>query len=117
MKRFITFIESEDLLSEAMKRKRMVRDGKIVQKIKTTRPGTHRIEYDEYGNPREVRMTNQEILNREKGRKVGQRKADAKETTKVRKRENSMKIRRQSSELRHYNHKFPDVNSEHDGSI
>ena len=117
MKRFITFIESEDLLSEAMKRKRMVRDGKVVQKIKTTRPGTHRIEYDEYGNPREVRMTTQEILNRERGRKVGQRKADAKETQKVHKRENSMKIRRQSSELRHYNHKFPDVNSEHDGSI
>lgn len=113
---FLEFIESEGMLTEAMKRKRMVRDGKVVQKWKTTQPGTHRIEYDKNGNPHEVRMTAEEIRNREKGRRVGQKKADARETEKVKKQQMSMKVRKRTAGLKHYDKKFPDVNSEHDKS-
>ena len=105
-----------DFINEAMKQKKMVRDGKVVKKWKTTRPGTHRIEYDENGKPREVRMSAEEIRNRERGQKVGKLKRDSKEKIIQARRAKSFKVRDRSSELEHYNQEFPDVNSEHDGT-
>lgn len=125
MKRFLEFIDDNKELNEALKRKKMIRDGKVVTKWKTTEPGVKRVEYDEYGNPREVRMTPQEILHRKRGgessdpgamgRVTGERKREAKEPTRERKWQLSMK-KRKSAGLKHYDKKFPDVNSEHDES-
>ena len=125
MKRFLEFINENQNLNEALKRKKMIRDGKVVNKWKTTEPGVKRVEYDEYGNPREVRMTPQEILHRKRGgntseegargRITGQKKRAAKETNRKRSWEISMK-KRKSSGLKRYDKKFPDVNSEHDDS-
>lgn len=125
MKRFLEFINEDQELNEALQRKKMIRDGKVVTKFKTTEPGVKRVEYDEFGNPHEVRMTPKEILNRKRGgssseagkrgRITGEKKRAAKEPTRERKWENSMK-KRKSAGLRHYNKKFPDVNSENDNS-
>lgn len=125
MKRFLEFINENQELNEALKRKKMIRDGKVVTKFKTTEPGVKRVEYDEYGNAHEVRMTPQEIMNRkrgsadsepgERGRITGQKKRAAKEPTRERKWQLSMK-KRKAAGLKHYNKKFPDVNSEHDDS-
>lgn len=112
MIRFLEFLERVD---EGMLRKRMVRDGKVVQKWKTTRPGTHRIEYDENHNPHEVRMTPEEIKKREMGQKTGENKREAVRGTIEKKRKLSFNVRRRSG-LKKYDKKFPDVNSEHDES-
>lgn len=105
-----------DFLNEGMFRKKMVRDQKVVTKWKTDRPGTHRIEYDEYGNPHEIRMTKEEIRNREKGRKTGKVKGMYDRDHRSKEKEVSMEKRHLSSDLKHYDKKFPDVNSEHDES-
>lgn len=116
MYRFIEFLDTHpELLSEAMKKKRMVRDGKPVYKWKTDKPGVNRIEYDEYGNPREVRMTPEEIRNRKKGRKSAISQIEGKRDMIELKKKQSMNVRKKVG-LKHYNKKFPDVNSEHDDS-
>ena len=125
MQRFLEFINENQDLNEALMRKKMIRDGKVVTKFKTTEPGVKRVEYDKFGNPHEVRMTPQEILNRKRGgasseegargRITGEKKRAAKEPTRERKWQNSMK-KRKSAGLKHYDKKFPDVNSEHDDS-
>jgi hypothetical protein len=125
MKSFLEFINENEELNEAIKRKRMIRDGKVVTKWKTTEPGINRVEYDEYGNPREVRMSTQEILHRKRGgetseqgargRITGERKRAAKEQTREKKWQLSMK-KRKSAGMRHYDKEFPDVNSENDSS-
>ena len=126
MKRFLEFINEDRELNEALKKKKMIRDGKVVTKWKTTEPGVKRVEYDEYGNPSEVRMTQQEILHRKRGggdtsepgkrgRITGQAKRAAKEGSREKSWQKSMKLRK-SAGLKHYNKKFPDVNSDHDNS-
>lgn len=125
MKSFLEFINENAELNEALQRKKMIRDGKVVTKWKTTEPGVKRVEYDEFGNPREVRMTPQEILRRKRGgdtsepgargRITGEKKREAKEPTREKKWQQSMKKRR-SAGLKHYDKKFPDVNSDHDSS-
>jgi len=125
MLRFLEFTKENQELNESLKRKKMIRDGKVVTKWKTTEPGVKRVEYDEYGNPREVRMTQQEILHRKRGgdssedgargRITGQKKRAAKETARKKSWEQSMK-KRKAAGLKHYDKKFPDVNSEHDSS-
>jgi hypothetical protein len=125
MMRFLEFLNENCELNEALKRKKMIRDGKVVTKWKTTEPGVKRVEYDEFGNPREVRMSPQEILHRKRGgetsedgargRITGQKKREAKEPSRKKKWEQSMKKRR-SAGLKHYDKEFPDVNSDHDNS-
>lgn len=125
MLRFLEFTKENQELNESLKRKKMIRDGKVVTKWKTTEPGVKRVEYDEYGNPREVRMTQQEIMHRKRGgdssedgargRITGQKKRAAKEATRKKSWEQSMK-KRKAAGLKHYDKKFPDVNSEHDNS-
>lgn len=125
MLRFLEFTKENQELNESLKRKKMIRDGKVVTKWKTTEPGVKRVEYDEYGNPREVRMTQQEIMHRKRGgdssedgargRITGQKKRAAKETARKKSWEQSMK-KRKAAGLKHYDKKFPDVNSEHDSS-
>ena len=112
MERFLEFLNRVD---ERMYRKRMVRDGKVVQKWKTDKPGVYRVEYDKDGKPTEVRMTKTEILNRERGQKTAKTKREGIEKTIEIERKNSFRVRKQSG-LKHYNKEFPDVNSENDES-
>jgi hypothetical protein len=70
-------------------------------------------------------MTQQEILHRKRGgdssedgargRITGQKRRAAKETARKKSWEQSMK-KRKAAGLKHYDKKFPDVNSEHDSS-
>ena len=94
-------------LEESIKMKWVVRNGKRVRKVKTTKQGKYRIQYDSNGKPREVRITAKERMKR----KLGQRKAKIKrkaQTAKIeRKRERSF-ITRKNSGLKKYNKKFPD---------
>ena len=99
-------------LSEALKRKFVVRNGKRVAKWKSTRQGKYRVEYDENGRPREVRITAKERLNRKKGQRKGKIKRKAKEDAIERKRKRSF-IARKNVGLE-YNKKFPDRNVERD---
>lgn len=110
MKRLLEF------LSEGMFRKKMVRDQKVITKWKTDRPGTHKIVYDEFGNPHEERMTHEEIKHRELGRKSGKVKNMYDREHRSKEKELSMHKRELTSDLKHYNKQFPDVNSEHDNS-
>lgn len=114
MLRFLEF-QKYNKLEESLKKKKMIRDGKVVQKWKTTRPGTHRAEQDEFGNWHEVRMTPEEILNRKRGRRMADSKIEGQRDQIEKKKQLSME-RRKVSDLRHYNKEFPDVNSEHDAS-
>jgi hypothetical protein len=112
MERFLEFLNRVD---EKLIRKRMVRDGKVVQKWKTDKPGVYRVEYDENDKPKEVRMTKTEILNRERGQKTAKTKREGQEKTIEKERKNSFRVRKQSG-LKHYDKEFPDVNSENDES-
>ena len=112
MERFLEFLNRVD---EKLYRKRMVRDGKLVQKWKTDKPGVYRVEYDKNGKASEVRMTHDEILARERGQKIAKTKREGQEKTIEKDRKNSFRVRKQSG-LKHYNKEFPDVNSENDES-
>lgn len=112
-------------LGESMYRKKMIRDGKVTYKWKTSKPGINKIKYVK-GVPQEVKMTADEIKHRKygggdrpdpgtSGQSSGKAKRRAKESGRKAKWLKSMEVRRHSG-LAHYNKKFPDVNSEHDGS-
>lgn len=96
-----------DYLNEALKVKYVVRGNKRIKKYKTTRKG-YRIEYDENGKPREVRITATEKRNR----KLGQRKAKVKRAAKM----NVIKFKQKKSFTARknmgmaYNKKLPDIN-------
>lgn len=95
-------------LDEALKKKFVVRNGKRVAKWKSTRAGKYRVEYDENGKPKEVRITAQERINRRKGQKKGKLKRNAKQANIERKRKRSF-IARRNVGLKNYNLKVPDV--------
>lgn len=106
MFRLLEFLE----INEGLFRKRMVRDKKIVTKWKTDRPGETKVVYDEFGNPHEERISNEEkremkLRNQKSRHKVKWDQAK-------REQEKSFFTRRHDSELKHFNKKFPDVNSE-----
>lgn len=118
------FIEV-DSLEESMFRKKMIRDGKVTYKWKTSKPGINKIQYVN-GVPREVKMSAEEIRHRKsgggenavpgtRGQVSGKMKRKGKASTIQSKRLASMKARR-SNGLSHYNKVFPDINSEHDDS-
>lgn len=117
MLRFLPFLnENEDLINEKLFRKRMIRDGKVVTKWKTDKPGTKTVKYDEYGNPHEERLDPEEIKNRKKAHREhagnyqrGLKKRAPKEIL-------ADKLRRKNPDLKHYDKINPDKNSEHDGS-
>lgn len=95
-------------LSEALKRKFVVRNGKRVAKWKSTRAGKYRVEYDSDGKPKEVRITAQERRNRKRGQRKGKIKRSAKEAQIERKRKRSFVARRNVG-LGKYNKELPDV--------
>lgn len=94
-------------LDESLKKKFVVRNGKKVAKWKTTKAGKYRVEYDENGKPREVRITAKERINRKKGQKKGKIKRKAKIASIEKKRKRSF-IARKNVGLGSYNLKFPD---------
>lgn len=95
-------------LDEALKKKFVVRNGKRVAKWKSTRAGKYRVEYDENGKPKEVRISAQERINRRKGQKKGKIKRNAKIANIEKKRKRSF-IARKNVGLKNYNLKVPDV--------
>jgi hypothetical protein len=95
-------------LDEALKKKFVVRNGKRVAKWKSTRAGKYRVEYDENGKPKEVRITAQERINRRKGQKKGKIKRNAKIANIEKKRKRSF-IARRNVGLKNYNLTVPDV--------
>lgn len=95
-------------LDEALKKKFVVRNGKRVAKWKSTRAGKYRVEYDENGKPKEVRITAQERVNRRKGQKKGKLKRAAKVANIEKKRKRSF-IARRNVGLKNYNLKVPDI--------
>ena len=95
-------------LDEALKKKFVVRNGKKVAKWKSTKAGKYRVEYDENGKPKEVRITATERRNRRKGQRKGKLKRKAKVGVIEKKRERSFRARRNAG-LKHYNKKVPDV--------
>lgn len=104
----------EEYVNEALKVKYVVRNNRKVKKYKTTRPGKYRVEYDENGKPKEVRITATERRNR----KIGQRKGKIKRAAKM----NLIKLRQEKSfrarknmGMAKYNKKNPDKNIARDG--
>lgn len=87
-------------LTEQMIRKKVIRDKQKVTKIVSDKPN-YRIEYDSKGNPREVRMTHQELLNRKHGQKSGKMKRYSTEHTSQIRRLQSFKKRNMTG-LSHY---------------
>lgn len=94
-------------LDEALKVKYVVRKNKKVKKWKTDKPGW-RVEYDENGKPREVRMKAAE----KRKRRLGQRKGKIKRNAKM----NLIKLKQKKSFIARknmgigYNKKNPDIN-------
>lgn len=95
-------------LDEALKKKFVVRNGKRVAKWKSTKAGKYRVEYDENGKPKEVRITAKERINRRKGQKKGKLKRQAKIDNIEKKRKRSF-IARKNVGLGNYNLNVPDV--------
>jgi len=104
MKRFLEFID------EVLKKKYCVRDGKRVFHWKTNKPEKYRVEYDETGKPREVRMTTAEQLHRKNGQRKAKAKRKGKQNLIDTKRKKSFNIRKRTG-LGSYNKQFPDVNA------
>ncbi len=106
----------EFLINEGMHRKKMIRDGKVVVKWVTDKPGVTEIQYDQFGNPHEERIPAEKI----KAMKDAARKNKSKREGAMAQREvhkaMSMNKRRHDPDLKHYDKEFPDVNSEHDQS-
>lgn len=96
----------EQELSEALKVKYVVRNGKRKKKWVTTKKGKYRVEY-ENGQPKEVRITAGE----RRRRKIGQRKGKLKRKAKV----GIIELRRRKSFIARrnagmaYNKKIPDI--------
>ena len=94
-------------LDEALKVKYVVRKNKKVKKWKTDKKG-YRVEYDENGKPREVRMKAAE----KRKRKLGQRKGKIKRQAKIKlikmKQKKSFVARKNMGIA--YNKKNPDIN-------
>jgi len=101
---FADYCEQE--LSEALKVKYVVRNGKRKKKWVTTKKGKYRVEY-ENGQPKEVRITAGE----RRRRKLGQRKGKLKRKAKV----GIIELRRRKSFVARrnagmqYNKKIPDI--------
>lgn len=96
-----------DYLNEALKVKYVVRKNRRVKKWKTDKKG-YRVEYDENGKPREVRMKAAE----KRKRKIGQRKAKIKRQAKmglIKKKQKKSFVARKNMGLA-YNKKNPDKN-------
>ena len=97
----------ETTINEALKKKKVVRKNKVKWKWKTDKPGW-RVEYDENGKPREVRMKAAE----KRKRKLGQRKGKIKRNAKM----NLIKLKQKKSFIARknmgiqYNKKVPDIN-------
>ena len=104
----------EDQMNEALFVKYVVRGNKKVKKWKTTRPGKYRVEYDENGKPREVRITAAERRNRKLGQRKGKIKRAAKMDLIKRKQEKSFTARKNMG-MAKYNKKRPDINVSRDG--
>lgn len=84
-------LEYEDELSERLIRKKVVRNGKRMIKIKTDKPG-YRVSR-EGGRVKEVRMKAQELRKRKRGQRIAGRKRKAKAKSIQRKRLISFKKR------------------------
>lgn len=104
----------EDQMNEALYVKYVVRGNKKTKKWKTTRPGKYRVEYDENGKPREVRITAAERRNRKLGQRKGKLKRAAKMDLIKRKQEKSFTARKNMG-MAKYNKKRPDINVSRDG--
>ena len=98
----------EDYINEALKVKYVVRKNKKIKKWKTDRPGKYRVEYDENGKPREVRITAKERRNRKIGQRKGKIKRQAKMNLIKMKQKKSFKARQNMGMA--YNKKLPDIN-------
>lgn len=97
----------EYALQEALRVKYVVRNGKRVKKWVTTRKGKYRVEYDENGKPREVRITATERRKRKLGQRRGKLKRLAKMGRIELKRKKSFITRRNIG--MQYNKKLPDI--------
>lgn len=101
---FADYCEQE--LSEALKVKYVVRNGKRKKKWVTTKKGKYKVEYED-GRPKEVRITASE----RRRRKLGQRKGKLKRKAKI----GIIELRRRKSFVARrnagmaYNKKIPDV--------
>ena len=84
--------DMEEELSEAIKRKRMVRNGKRIIKYISTKPG-YRVQKGKNDNRKEVRITPQELIRRKKAAKKAARKGKGKRNQASRKRKLSNKKR------------------------
>lgn len=98
----------EQYIDEALKVKYVVRKNRKVKKWKTDRPGKYRVEYDENGKPKEVRITAKERRNRKLGQRKGKLKRQAKMDL-IKKKQKKSFVARKNMGLA-YNKKLPDIN-------
>lgn len=94
--------------------KYVVRNGKRVKKWKTTKEGKYRVEYDENGKPREVRITAGERRKRKLGQKKAKLKRKAKQGLIDRKKKRSFKVR--DNVGLSYDKKHPQINTSRENS-
>ena len=81
----------EDMIDEAIKRVRVIRQGKRMIKFKSAKPG-YRVQMVN-GRPKEVRMKTTEKRKRRKGQRAGKKKRRAKKASIRRKQKRSMRKR------------------------
>ena len=83
--------EDEEIVSEALKKVKVVRGGKRMKKFKTNKPG-FKIQMKD-GKPKEVKMSSKEKMTRKKAAKKAARKGKGKRKQAVKKRAKSIKKR------------------------
>lgn len=96
-----------DCLTEALKKKYVVRNGKRVAKWVTSKKDKYKVEYDANGQPKEVRITAGERRRRRMGQKKGKLKRKAKVGLIELRRRKSFIARRNAGMA--YNKKLPDI--------
>lgn len=116
MLRLLQFLNENKELNEKLFRKRMIRDGKVVTKWKTDKPGVRTVKFDEYGNPHEEKLDPQEIKNRKQAHRDHAGNYERGIKKRAPKEKLADQMRRRTPDLKHYDKKNPDVNSEHDDS-
>ena len=83
--------EDEEIVSEALKKVKVVRGGKRMKKFKTNKPG-FKIQMKD-GKPKEVKMSSKEKMTRKKAAKKAARSGKSKRKMAVKKRAKSVKKR------------------------
>lgn len=99
-------MKNNEELNEVLKVKYVVRDNERIKKWVSDRPEMFKVQYDKYGNAKEVRIEPQERLNRKLGQRTARLKRGAKQSVITKKRKKSFSSRKNVG-LAKYNKKAP----------